>query len=345
MTRKLISIAKYLLLLAIAVLLLVFAFKGVDVKNIISEIAETKIFWLLMSVVASLVAFVSRAHRWNMLIEPLNYHPKLKNTTYSLMVGYLANLAFPRLGEVTRCGSLSKAERIPFDALLGTVIAERVLDVIVLLLLILLTAVIELNRLGNFLLENIWNPILEKSNTYLHSPLIVSAVIVGLVILVVVFFMVRRKTKQQGHESKVFKLINGIISGLRTVGQLKRPWAFLFHTVLIWFMYYLMAYLCFFALSATENLTYSAALFVLVVGGLGMSAPVQGGIGAYHLLVSQGLMLYGLTKQHGVTFATLMHGSQVIVILLFGGISMFLLFLGNKNMIDDNAGKNKTEAV
>jgi glycosyltransferase 2 family protein len=343
LSRKLITVAKYLLLLAVAILLLVFAFKGVDVGKIFEEIKETNLFWLFMSVAASIVAFISRAHRWNMLIEPLNYYPKLKNTTYSLMVGYFANLAFPRLGEVTRCGSLSKAERIPFDSLLGTVIVERLIDVICLLILLLLTAVLEFNRLGNFLMENIMQPIQEKSQSYLHSYLFWGIAFVALIALIFLFVFVRKKSLKAGEESKILKLIKGIVNGLRTVGKLKRPGAFIFHTVLIWFMYYLMAYLCFFALPATEHLTWSAGLFVLVVGGMGMSAPVQGGIGAYHLLVSQGLMLYGLSQQHGLAFATLMHSSQTIVVILFGGISLFLLFLGNRNFINDNTAKNKIE--
>jgi glycosyltransferase 2 family protein len=338
LTKRLLSVAKYLLLLAVAFALLALAFRGVNLKNILNELKEVNYFWLMMSVLASLVAFVSRAHRWNMLIEPLGYHPKLKNTTYALMVGYFANLAIPRIGEVTRCGSLSKAEKVPFEGLLGTVIVERVIDVICLLLLVLLTAVLEFNRLGNFLMDNVVNPIQEKAQSYLSSYLFFIIAFVALLAFVIVFFVMRSKKKEHGAMAKVTNLINGIVAGLRSVSKLKRPGAFVFHTVLIWFMYYVMAYVCFFALPATSGLTLSAGLFVLVVGGLGMTAPVQGGIGTYHLLVSQGLILYGLTLEHGLAFATLMHTSQMIVIILFGGISLFLLFLGNKKAADANAG-------
>jgi uncharacterized protein (TIRG00374 family) len=337
LTKKLLSVAKYLLLLAIAFALLALAFRGVDLKNILNDLKEVNYFWVAMSVLASLVAFVSRAHRWNMLIEPLGYHPKLKNTTYALMVGYFANLAIPRIGEVTRCGSLSKAEKVPFEGLLGTVIVERAIDVICLLLLILLTAVLEFNRLGSFLMESVWNPIQEKAQSYLSTYLIFIIAFVALIVLTVVFFLMRSKKKENGAFAKVLNLINGVITGLRSIGRLKRPGAFMFHTALIWFMYFLMAYTCFFALPATSNLTMTAGLFVLVVGGMGMTAPVQGGIGTYHLLVSQGLILYGLTKEHGLSFATLMHTSQTLVVILFGGISLFLLFLGNKKLAYDNA--------
>jgi glycosyltransferase 2 family protein len=341
LTQKVLSVAKYLLLLAVAIALLALAFRGVNIKNILNELREVNYFWLSMSVLASLVAFVSRAHRWNMLIEPLGYHPKLKNTTYALMVGYFANLALPRIGEVTRCGSLSKAEKVPFDGLLGTVIIERLIDVICLFLLLLLTAVLEYSRLGNFLADSVLNPVQVKFTAIVSSSLFIPLASAALIAIVALYLLMRSKRKGKGMMTQVLKLINGVIGGLKSVGKLKRPAAFIFHTVLIWGMYYLMAYVCFFALPATASLSMSAGLFVLVVGGMGMTAPVQGGIGAYHLLVSQGLILYGLSQEHGLAFATLLHTSQTLVVILFGGISLFLLFLGNKKSANDNSGKNK----
>src|SRR6187399_2074788 len=130
MKSKLFSILKYIVLLAVSVGLLALAFRGISVKSIISEISNAKVSWILLSSLISVVAFVSRAFRWKLLIEPLGYSPSLKKTMYSLMVGYFANLALPRLGEVTRCGTLSKAESIPFTGLLGTVIIERIVDVL-----------------------------------------------------------------------------------------------------------------------------------------------------------------------------------------------------------------------
>ena len=141
MHKPLLSIIKYLFLLAVAGGLLYLAFRGVDLNKMVKSIAEANYGWLSVSVIVSLVAFVSRAYRWNLLIEPLGYEPKLSSTGYSLMVGYLANLAVPRLGEVSRCGSLSKAEKIPFNSLLGTVIVERVMDVICLIICLLLTEI------------------------------------------------------------------------------------------------------------------------------------------------------------------------------------------------------------
>ena len=335
MNKKILSILKYLVLLGIAFGLLSLAFKGVDLRKIAAEISGANLYWLAASIAVSLIAFASRAYRWNILIEPLGYKPSFMNTTYSLMIGYLANLALPRLGEVTRCASLSKAEKLPFNRLLGTVIVERVVDVISLLICLVLTAVIEYNRLGNFLMDSIVTPLSEKV-----TPLFITLAVAGIILLTGIIFWAMKKKDSTGM-SKIVHLVTGLIDGLRSIGQLKRPWAFVAHTLLIWTMYFFMAYLAFFSLPVTSNLSWSAGMFILVVGGFGMAAPVQGGIGAYHLLVSQGLILYGLSPQDGLAFATLLHSSQLLVVIFFGAISFLLLFLATKDMPDEYVGENQ----
>ncbi len=340
MKKHLFSILKYVILLGVAVGLLYLAFRGVDISKTIHEISHANFFWLMASAGVSLVAFVARAYRWNLLIDTLGYNPKLTNTMYSLMVGYLANLAVPRLGEVTRCGSLSKVEKVPFNSLLGTVIMERLLDVICLLICLLLTAVIEYDRVGDFLMNSILTPIGDKVHQSLQSAIFISVALFVIIALTGIIIWFVRKSKQSGAESKIVLMIKGLVDGLFSIGQLKRPWTFTFLSLLIWFMYFLMAYLAFFALPVTSNLTWSAGMFILVVGGLGMSAPVQGGIGAYHLLVSQGLTLYGLTREDGLAFATLLHTSQILVVILLGSLSFLLLFLVNKKSSHDITGEN-----
>src|SRR5215204_1378586 len=129
MKGKLLTILKYIILLGVAATLLLYALRGMDIKKIIQQILHADMFWVSVSGLISITAFVIRAHRWNLLIEPMGYSPALKNTTYSVLVGYLANFLVPRLGEVTRCGALSKAEGIPFNKLFGSVIIERIIDV------------------------------------------------------------------------------------------------------------------------------------------------------------------------------------------------------------------------
>lgn len=330
MRNKTITIAKYVLLLIIAAALMFLAFRGMDVHKIIDSILHANIFWISFSGIFSIIAFIIRAHRWNLLIEPMGYSPSLKNTTYSLMTGYFANLAFPRLGEVSRCGALSKAEEIPFNKLLGTVIVERIIDVVSLLICILLAATIEYKRLGNFFTKKIFDPLKEKFQILTGSPLLLTIAVSVLVILLIAVIYFYKKNRKKGAESGINKIIKGFIDGLRSVGNLKRPGLFVFHSAFIWILYFLSVYTALFAFPFSSELGAGAALFLLVAGGIGMSAPVQGGIGAYHLLVKEGLILYGITAENGLAFAFTLHGLQMILVIVLGSISLFLLFSINK---------------
>jgi glycosyltransferase 2 family protein len=315
-------ILKFLLLLAIAGGLLFIAFRGVRIATVVRDVGQANLFWISGAAVFSVAAFVSRAYRWNLLIEPLGYSPSLKNATSSLMVGYLANLAVPRLGELTRCGSLSKAESIPFTLLLGTVIAERFVDLISLFTCLLVLLIIEGNRFGTQFRSIIPTSIIEPIARHKWLVLLLVIGVAG------VFVVYRHfQSRQKGASSFWSKLLTDLVTGLRSITNLSRPWLFVFHSVLIWVLYFLGVYFCFLALPYTAGLGYRAALFALVAGGFAMSAPVQGGIGAYHLLVSRGLTLYGLSQQDGLAFATLVHGLQLLLVLVFGTAALILLFL------------------
>lgn len=329
MKKKLIDILKYAVLLVVAAGLLLYALRGMNVRNILNQVFSANIFWVSVSGFISIIAFVVRAHRWNLLIEPMGYAPSLKNTTYSVMVGYFANLALPRLGEVSRCGALSKAESIPFNKLLGTVIVERIIDVISLFICILLAAAIEYKRLGSFFREKVFAKLNEKLEQVTRSPLLLAAAILLLILLMIVVIYFFKKNKSSG--SKISKLVKGFIDGLRSVANLQRPWLFLFQSAFIWVLYYLGVYTALFAFPFTKDLGGGAALFLLVAGGIGMSAPVQGGIGAYHLFVSQGLVLYGIIEESGLAFAFMLHGLQLILVIILGIASLFLLFSAGKS--------------
>lgn len=329
MNLRLIPVLKYLFLFSVAVLLLYFAFKNVSLKVIFHEMMQANVLWLLVSCVISFIALISRAYRWKLLIEPLGYVPSLKNTTYAVMVGYLANLAFPRLGEVTRCGTLSTAENIPFNKLLGTVVVERIIDVVSLLICILLVAILEFDRLGNFFKKNFTIALVSRLKQFTSSTngiIIFTVVLIAVIVAVLLF--VRYSKRKSG--SKWTVMINGFIKGLVSIKHLNKPWLFVFHSIFIWFLYYLSVYICLFALPFTSHLGLAAALFLLVAGGIGMSAPVQGGIGAYHLLVSQGLLLYGVSLENGLSFATLLHSLQLITVIVTGSVAMLLLFIQRK---------------
>lgn len=332
MKKKNFSTVKYLLLLSIGIGLLWLAFRGQDLHKIFNDIKHANYWWVALSLVAALFADISRAHRWNMLITPLGYKPKLTSSLYSLMVGYLANLAIPRIGEISRCGSLNQAEKIPFSVLIGTVIVERVIDVITLLLLFLLLAFVEFNRLGVFIIDKIVHPVCNDLMTLIHNPFFIGLIVVVVILLILAVWYLKHNHTNNDDSiySNIKTFLTGITQGIKTVVRMKNNFAFIAHTLFIWTMYFLITYFCFFAMESTSHLGLMAGMFTLVIGGIGMSAPVQGGIGIFHLLVSQGLTLYGIQQTDGLAFATITHTAQAVFIIAFGGLSLFLLLLSKK---------------
>lgn len=283
--------------------------------------------WIILSVLFGLAAFISRAVRWRMLLVPLGYKPRISNTFNSMMVGYLANFAIPRLGEITRCTILAQKEKIPFNILFGTVIVERGIDLIMLILSLVLASLLELNLIGDFIFREILYPILEKAQTFYNPVIIIIVILALLVLLALTYFFLKRSQKFSGILPAFIKQFYGLADGIKSVFKMKNTGMFFVHTFFIWIMYFFMSYVCFFALDETSDLGFKAGVFILAIGGIGMAAPVQGGIGVYHLLVQQGLLLFGVDAQSGLTYATIVHTSQALMILLLGAVSLGILFI------------------
>ncbi len=248
------------------------------------------------------------------------------------MVGYLANLAFPRLGEVTRCGVLSKTEKIPFDSLFGSVVAERVFDFIVLILIIVGTIVFQINLVGGFVNRMIFEPIFSKAQSNALTMLYVA--LFAIIIVILIIFLIRylkSRFKKTNFYNKIEDFIKGFFDGLKTIKNLKNKSGFFIWTFVIWLMYFLMTYVVFFSMEATSGLTVIDGITVLAIGSLGMVAPVPGGIGSYHFIVKAILFeLYGISSAAAASYATIMHSSQTIFVIFVGAISYFILFTISK---------------
>ncbi len=331
MRKKLVNAARILLFLSIGIILLIIAFRDISLEDLVLGLRSANYSWVLLSLIFAFLAFISRAYRWILLIEPLGYKPSAKNTFYALMTGYLANFILPRIGEITRCGSLNRTDRIPVDSLMGTVITERISDLIVLLLLGIYIFFIEIEFFGDFLYNNIMIPVYQKIASWLSFPLFIYILIFASLLLLILFYRIIAILLRKYKFFRRFEKIAGrIYAGMKSVFQMKKTIPFLTHTIFIWLMYYLMTWAVFKALPATAGLGGNAVLFILVIGGLGMVAPVQGGIGAYHWIVSVGLGLYGISREEGLVYATLSHESQALLMILLGSLSMFIIFLKNK---------------
>lgn len=280
------------------------------IKGILTN--DVNYLWIVLSLLLGLVSHISRTIRWNLMIEPLGRKPKMLNTFLAVMVGYLMNLALPRMGEISRCGVLARYEKISFTKLVGTVVLERLIDVLMLLILLLIVVLTQFGQLLEFLRNN--PEINEKLKSVLFSPFLIGAVMV----LLVIVWISRHKIRQSSLMQKVKNIIIQFIEGFRSIGKMKKKGLFIFHSVFIWFLYYLMTYLVFFSFGFTSHLHPLAGLTVFVLGSFGMVAPVQGGIGAWHFMVIEGLALYGVDKSDGKIYALLAHGTTTVMLIVLG---------------------------
>lgn len=322
--KQLLTILKYALLLSLSGLLMWYAVRGQDLSRIGEYMRSADYSWLLVTMVLSALGYLSRAYRWKMQLDPTGHNASYWDVYHAMMVGYLANMVLPRMGEVIRCSVLRRSSGVPVQVALGTVIAERVIDVLVLLGLLGATLLLEFDKFWSFvmsLLTDNYQSFAEHQTT-----LAAIAAITLLLLLIVSYALFKNleKLRQNAFFNRIVTLARGLLSGIFSVLKLENKGVFLLHTAFTWLVYYLMDYLAFFAFPATYDLGMTAALAVLTFGAFGMAAPVSGGIGVFHVLVQATLLVYGVSKEAGIAYALVVHGSQTLLVVLMGGISFVL---------------------
>lgn len=332
MKKYLLTIIKFIVFLSLGIFLIWLAVRGLteeDKIQIKKSLSEANYLWIVLAMGVGIISHLSRALRWKMLLAPLNLFPKLSNTFYAVMIGYLGNLALPRLGEVLRCGILKRYEKIPLTQSFGTVIAERVIDMVVLFFLFITSIWIEYERMHNYLSENIIVPMKLKLHSYLQNKLLLGTLIVGGLIVVIALFVFRKKMLQNPIAQKVKGFLLSFLDGIRSVAKVKSPLLFIFHSLFIWAMYLMSVYVCVFAFGETKTITISDCLVILTFGSFGVIA-TPGGIGAYQWIVLQILTLWGYSTAMGVAFGWTVWLAQTVVILFGGVISFGLLALNSR---------------
>ncbi|WP_439880908.1 lysylphosphatidylglycerol synthase transmembrane domain-containing protein [Pontibacter sp. MBLB2868] len=319
--KKLLSVLKYAFLLGISAFLMWYALKELDFQRMWAELRNANYIWVGISLVMGVAAYVSRAYRWHMQIKPTGYNPSLINTYRAMMVGYLANLVLPRMGEVVRCTILKRTDKVPVNTGFGTVVAERFIDMLMLLLAVGLTFLVEFDRIRDFFLGLFSTKYasLEYTLSSLYWVLWVFIGAAGFAVLLILKYL--KRLQQHTYFKKAVSFFKGMLEGALSVTKLENQTVFWGHTVFVWLMYYCMSVVVLLALPATSNLGWGAGLSILVVGTLGMAAPVQGGVGVYHLLVQSTLLLYGVPKEAGMAYALLVHTSQTLLVVLMGVLS------------------------
>ena len=320
--KHFLTVIKYVLLLGVSAALMWYAMHDLKWDAIGHYIATANYFWLVLTLTLSALGYLSRAYRWQMQLNasqtPAPYWP----VYHAMMVGYLANIVLPRMGEVIRCSVLRRTSGVPVQVALGTVVTERVIDVLVLLGLVSSVLLLDFNTFWNFVTHNILGAkydALARNRT----PLLVAALIGGGLLLTVGYALFRNleRLRQHAFFNKAILFMKGLLAGVFSVLKLKNKWLFLLHTLFTWTVYYLMDYLAFFCFPETYGLDMRAGLAVLTFGAFGMAAPVAGGIGPFHVMVQGILLVYGVSKEAGIAYALVVHGAQTLLVVIMGGIS------------------------
>lgn len=308
--------------------------------KLLTDFKNARFGWIILVFVAFLVSNYNRTMKWLILLRPLGYRPRFINSFLSILVGYFANLGLPRMGEVVRAGIFSKYEHIPAEKVMGTIVVDRVVDVLCLMLAFGLALFFEYDKLWGYATENIGRSGGGASHWWWIAAGLMAAA-------ASVFWIFRKKLAQTALYRRVAKIITGFWEGLLTVRRLEHPGWFIFHSLSIWFLYFLMTWLGFKAFGPTAHLSLEAALTVFAFGTLGMVIPSPGGMGTFHALVIASLTLfYGIKGDDAFSVANIIFFSVSIGFNIFLGLSsLILLPLINRNPVNESLEVEKVERV
>lgn len=293
-----------------------------DKEDLVFALKKANYLWIGLSLVFAVFSHLSRAYRWKYTLKPLGYEPKFLNSFFTVMIGYAANLLIPRMGEVSRCAYLSKYSDIPFNKVFGTVIAERVADSIILVIMIVLVIYLQFDVIGKFMLSL---PIAQK----IANPwFLLIAGVVAVLGAYVAYKLLMRSSLPLVQKIRTF--ISGILEGVYSIVKMEDKWSFLFHTFFIWAMYIAMFYVAFYSMEGVKSVPLGGVVSAFVVGGLSIVA-TNGGLGAYPLGIMGILTLYGIDETTGKAFGWVIWGSQTIMIIIMGLLSVVFINLYNKS--------------
>ncbi|MEI7661311.1 MAG: lysylphosphatidylglycerol synthase transmembrane domain-containing protein [Bacteroidota bacterium] len=328
---------KFTLFLGLGLFIIWLSLRGLtpdERTQIIHSFRTANYNWVILTITMGILSHVLRALRWMLFFEPMGYKPSFKNTFFAVMVGYFANMAFPRLGEVTRCGVLSRYEKIPFNKSFGTVITERTIDMIIFILLFFLMVATQAGTIGHYLNTNIYPKVAVFFAEKFQNPIFNKVFLLSVALLVLLFFsamyLMRKKIARSRWFQKIMRLVLGFWEGLKSLSQIRKPGLFVFYSLAIWALYFFMIYVCFFCFPETSGLSPGAGLSSLVLGSVGIMI-TPGGIGLYPAIIQETLLLYGITRTTGLALGWISWTAQTTMILMVGGISLILLSFNKEN--------------
>jgi uncharacterized protein (TIRG00374 family) len=309
------SILKVVLPLLLGVALVWYSLSQISISTLVQYFKDADYTWIVLGVILGILSHISRAYRWLFMSEPLGYKPKFANSLMAVYCAYLINFTIPRAGEIARASILTNYEGIPFDKGFGTIVAERIADTIMLLLIIALALFLEFEFIYNFFAEKL-NPV---------------TLVLGLIVLiifgVIIFFLVKKSRSKFALKVKGF--LKGLIEGALSIFKMKKKWAFILHTVFIWVMYVLMFYVTTFALPELHNISIAAVLIGFILASFSIVA-TNGGIGSFPEAIVIAFLLFNMPEDPSRAFGWIMWSTQTLVIVIVGGLSLIYLPIYNR---------------
>lgn len=306
---------KVILPLALGGFLVWYSLSKISIEVLLEYFKEANYWWIALGLFFGILSHLSRAYRWKFLLEPLGYKPDFGNSILAVLVGYLVNLALPRAGEVSRAAVMTNYENISFEKGFGTIVAERIADVIMMLSIITITLFVQFDFIYNLLIKN-------------FDPIRISII---LSLLALIFYLLTNyiKKSQSGIGLKIKTFFLGLVEGATSIFKMKHKWYFIFHTLFIWLMYILMFWA---TIPAIDGLSVpiGGVLIGFIAGGFSIAA-TNGGIGLYPIAVAGALALFNVAEEPATAFGWIMWTTQTAMIIVFGGLAFLLLPIYNKN--------------
>jgi len=309
------KVLKIVLPLALGSFLVWYSLSDISLETLGNYFKEANYSFIFLGLFFGILSHLSRAYRWKFMLEPLGFKPKFTNSILAVLVGYLVNLAIPRAGEISRATVMTNYEKIPFEKAFGTIVAERIADLIMMLSIVAITLFVQYDFIYDLLTKN-FNPI---------------KISIGFAILIVGFYIFTSFVKKatSGFLLKIKTFVSGLIEGVTSIFKMKNKWAFIFHTLFIWVMYVAMFWATIPAIEGL-NIPFGGILIGFIAGGFSIAA-TNGGIGLYPIAVASALALFDIPAETATAFGWIMWTAQTAMIVIFGGLAFLLLPIYNKN--------------
>lgn len=328
------SIVLYLLYATVGGLLIYLFLQNAPLTEIKNEIAKANLKWYGVVIMVSTAVYVVRTLRWQMMLRSINCLPHFVETFAAISASYFVSIGVPRFGEITRCIAIARRRKVPFVAVLGTVITERIIDVLALFVVLIFTFMVQNAEMRIFYLNNIITPIKQSLGVKFDTGNLKILIILLAVIAVgwLLMFLLQRGFKRL--PQRIQNIFIEAKNGLTSINKLKHAWLFYLYTLLIWVGYFFMTWFWFFAFDETRNLGWGVCLSIISIGTIGRSVPIQGGgMGAYHYLVEKVTAVYNISATMGKTLAIVIHGGQIIFTLCIGILGWLYLVFSNPQKI------------